>query len=147
MASLHQARAGLSLSGISQYLVALGGFTDHTQATSEIYSLRTNKWRDLACLKTARSRPGSCVLPSMRAYCFFGLQEGNKDSRIIQTQQLFRDRAWTTLSLERKAEASNDLCALSCGGKILVFGGTSKENKTMQKFSEEGKLIGEETKH
>ena len=78
----------MSLSGISEMLVALGGWNRGTLNYSEIYMVNTQKWKRLPPLNTARQLPGSIILKSVRAFCFCGIKTSRDHLRSIESLEL-----------------------------------------------------------
>ena len=76
LVSMNQGRGNVSLSGISSRLISLGDLIFgspkvHNLKTCESYSVAYNKWTELPPLNGARHMPGSILLNSMVAFCFY----------------------------------------------------------------------------
>ena len=74
LVSMNQGRGNI---GISSRLISLGGLDLwepklHNLKTCESYSVAYNKWTELPPLNGARHMPGSILLNSMVAFCFYG---------------------------------------------------------------------------
>ena len=92
-------RLAVSLSGLPSQLIALGGYNGVSLKICEQYSVSANKWSELAPLNTARSLPGSVLLPSKRAFCFCGSQTFVNFLNSVETIQMKSDSEWKTLPL------------------------------------------------
>ena len=90
------------MSGVGSLLVAVGGWNRGDLSVSEVYSIAQEKWKALPQLNTARSSPGSCLLSSLRIYCFSGQQNCSAFLSSIESLLIHTDTKWKTLSFDER---------------------------------------------
>ena len=85
--SMKLSRGGVSLSGLTSALIALGGVgqEDDNLKTCEIYTRASNKWSDLPVLNVERHWPGSVMFKSRKIFCFCGSQDFEQDLNSIES--------------------------------------------------------------
>ena len=141
LAPLSYCREYVSLTGLSSVLLALGGWCDANLKLCEKYVVTSNKWVPLPPLRVARHMPGSCLLPSKRAFCFCGSQGIGKDQNTIENLETELGKEWKTVVLRQRIAKTCDLGAVALKGKILLFGGVGYVWNKMYKLDEEGRLL------
>lgn len=129
------------MSGVGSLFVAVGGWNRGDLSVSEVYSIAQEKWKALPQLNTARSSPGSCLLSSLRIYCFSGQQNCSTFVGSIETLHIHTDTKWKTLSFDERVANAYLLVGVSYEGKVLLFGGRFLSGHNMQSFSEEGEFV------
>ena len=140
--SMSLGRSSASLSGLSSWLIVLGGFNqDDNLSCCEQYQVASNKWGGLSCLNISRQWPGSILLKSMRAFCFCGNLGFGAILNWVETLQIESEAEWRLLPLEIKIAKTYHLAAASFHNKVLVFGGSNIASFNTLILSEEGDLL------
>ena len=130
-------RSSASLSGLSTHLIALAGYHKRSLRICEKYRLSTNKWDGLPPLSIARQWPGSILLKSKRAFCFFGIQEISR-LNCIESVEIETEPKWRILPINHKIEKTYQVVAVQFKKSIAGFGGNSRKANSMYILSEEG---------
>ena len=63
----------------------------------ESYSVPVNRWKELPSLKIPRKAPGSILLKSRTAFCFYG-DDADAGENGIESLQLEIEEVWMTLA-------------------------------------------------
>ena len=134
-------RCVLSLSGLPTDLIALGGTHESAvTSASEKYSLSRNKWSELPRLNLARAIPGSVLLPSMRAFCFCGINGQELNS--VERLELESEIEWQMLPLSENIAKIAHIAAALYESKIVIFGGfLGGLGGHCYQISEEGEVV------
>ena len=105
-------RSFLSLNGVHSLLTAVGGWNGDCELRKcEIFYAKINNWRELPPLGSARMRPGSILLKSMKMLCFCG-QEEYEYSNSIESIELAHSGEWKPLFINHQVAKTFDLAAI-----------------------------------
>ena len=120
--------------------MGIGGFNEKVLNTAELFSTVTNEWSPLPRLNKARQSPGSCLLKSMKAFCFCGFNEFSNINS-IEIFSIGNDDKWSLLPIDSRVAATQQLVAVSYEESIIVFGGTQLSTYCMYLFSQNGEFL------
>jgi len=161
--NMHVCRSGHALVYLQGYLYAIGGYTQVGQFTRqcERYSIRNDKWENIAGLNVAANNPCACSFNDRMIYKFGGKADESKLNNYIEMYNPDVNK-WFIVQYELYGEPihmgglklllSSSACCQINEKEIFIFGGThadysQKSNASFVLHIDNDYKKGEENPH